>query len=142
MKFLFDENVSPTLVGILAREFPNCTHIRDIGLRGAEDGQIWDHARAQDFMIVSKDTDFRERSYVEGFPPKTIWLDVLAFVRVLAGLNLRVGMSPLSEGQHPSDPELVLGTEPIRDGPRAQGVVQLQHGTDLRVPCAPGVKEA
>jgi len=27
-------------------------------------------------MIVSKDTDFRERSYVEGFPPKIIWLDV------------------------------------------------------------------
>ena len=27
-------------------------------------------------MIVSKDTDFRERSYVEGFPPKVIWLDV------------------------------------------------------------------
>ncbi len=27
-------------------------------------------------VIVSKDTDFRERSYVEGFPPKVIWLDV------------------------------------------------------------------
>lgn len=76
MKLLFDENLSHTLVGILAREFPNCTHIRDIGLRGAEDGQIWDHARAQGFIIVSKDTDFRERSYVEGFPPKIIWLDV------------------------------------------------------------------
>ena len=76
MKFLFDENLSHTLVEILAREFPNCTHNRDIGLRGAEDGQIWDHARAQHFMIVSKDSDFRERSYVEGFPPKIIWLDV------------------------------------------------------------------
>ncbi len=55
MKFLFDENLSHTLVEILAREFPDCTHIRHIGLRGAEDGQIWDHARAQHFMIVSKD---------------------------------------------------------------------------------------
>ncbi len=27
-------------------------------------------------MIVSKDTDFHERSYVEGFPPKVIGLDV------------------------------------------------------------------
>jgi len=25
---------------------------------------------------VSKDTDFRDRSFVEGFPPKIIWLDV------------------------------------------------------------------
>ena len=28
------------------------------------------------YLIISKDTDFRERSYVEGFPPKIIWLDV------------------------------------------------------------------
>lgn len=37
---------------------------------------IWDYAREQRFAIVSKDTDFRERSFVEGFPPKIIWLDV------------------------------------------------------------------
>lgn len=76
MKLLFDENVSHKLVGILAHEFPDSAHVRDVGLRAAADGQIWDHARAQGLMIVSKDTDFRERSYVEGFPPKTIWLDV------------------------------------------------------------------
>ena len=62
--------------GILAHDFPGGAHVRDTGLRAAEDGQIWDHARTQGFMIVSKDTDFRERSYVEGFPPKIIWLDV------------------------------------------------------------------
>ena len=76
MKLLFDENLSHRLVGILAHEFRGCTHVRDIGLRAAADSQIWDHARTQDFVIVSKDTDFRERSYVEGFPPKVIWLDV------------------------------------------------------------------
>ena len=26
--------------------------------------------------LFLKDTDFRERSFVEGFPPKVIWLDV------------------------------------------------------------------
>jgi predicted nuclease of predicted toxin-antitoxin system len=45
-------------------------------LRGGEDLQIWDYARKHGFVITSKDTDFRERSYVEGFPPKVIWLDV------------------------------------------------------------------
>ena len=50
--------------------------MRDVGLRGAEDEQIWAHARAHGLTIVSKDTDFRERSYVESFPPKIIWLDV------------------------------------------------------------------
>ena len=38
--------------------------------------KIWEYAKAHAFMIVSKDTDFRERSFVEGFPPKVIWLDV------------------------------------------------------------------
>jgi len=37
---------------------------------------IWDYPKANDFIIVSKDTDFRERSFVEGFPPKVVWLDV------------------------------------------------------------------
>ena len=76
MKLLFDENVSHTLVGILAHEFPGSSHVRNIGLRGADDGLIWDYALTHGLAIVSKDTDFRERSYVEGFPPKTIWLDV------------------------------------------------------------------
>ena len=76
MRLLFDENLSHKLVGILAHEFPGCAHVTGAGLRAAEDGQIWEHARVQGFMIVSKDTDFRERSYVEGFPPKIIWLDV------------------------------------------------------------------
>jgi len=45
-------------------------------LRGAEDPQVWERARKDGFTIVSKDTDFRERSYVEGAPPNVIWLDV------------------------------------------------------------------
>ncbi len=76
MTLLFDENVSYRLVGNLASEFPGCAHVRDINLRGAEDERIWAHASAHGFVIVSKDTDFRDRSYVEGFPPKIIWLDV------------------------------------------------------------------
>ena len=76
MKLFFDENVSHRLVGMLANEFPGSAHVRDVGLRAAEDSHIWDHARMHGLPIVSKDTDFRERSYVEGFPPKIIWLDV------------------------------------------------------------------
>ena len=76
MKLLFDADVSHKLVQDLASEYSGSTHVRDVGLRGAEDRQIWDYARTHGFVIVSKDTDFRERSYVEGFPPKVIWLDV------------------------------------------------------------------
>ena len=76
MKLLFDENVSAKLVVALASEYPDSAHIRNVGLLGASDQRIWDYARAAGFAIVSKDTDFRERSYVSGFPPKIIWLDV------------------------------------------------------------------
>lgn len=76
MKLLFDENVSPRLARTLSEEFPESIHVRTAGLRGASDQQIWDFARKEGFAIVSKDTDFRERSYVEGSPPKIVWLDV------------------------------------------------------------------
>jgi predicted nuclease of predicted toxin-antitoxin system len=76
VKLLFDANVSHRLVTDLDSEFQGSTHVRDVGLRGAEDRAIWDHARRHGFAIVSKDIDFRERSYVEGAPPKVIWLDV------------------------------------------------------------------
>ncbi len=95
MKLLFDANVSHKLVPDLASEYPSSSHVRDVGLRGAEDRQIWDHARAHGFVIVSKDTDFRERSYLEGFPPKVIWLDVgnagtAAIVALLRGERERI----------------------------------------------------
>lgn len=76
MKILFDENLSPALVARLAAEYPASNHVREVGLRGATDSQIWEYAQAHGFAIASKDTDFRERSFLEGFPPKVIWLDV------------------------------------------------------------------
>ena len=50
MRLLFDENLSHKLVGILAHEFPGCAHVREIGLRAAEDRQIWD----RDFLHYLK----------------------------------------------------------------------------------------
>ena len=76
MKILFDANLSPALVTRLAAEYPGSSHVRDASLRSAADARIWDYAKAHGFVIASKDTDFRERSFVEGFPPKVIWLDV------------------------------------------------------------------
>lgn len=76
MTLLFDANLSPVLVVLLREEYPGSAHVRDVGLRSGTDAEIWDHAKANGFAIVSKDTDFRERSFVEGFPPKVLWLDV------------------------------------------------------------------
>ncbi|MFI5403564.1 MAG: DUF5615 family PIN-like protein [Planctomycetota bacterium] len=76
MKLLFDENLSATLARMLAGEYRGSEHVAKVGLLGADDPKIWEHARTNGFTIVSKDTDFRDRSFVEGQPPKVIWLDV------------------------------------------------------------------
>jgi predicted nuclease of predicted toxin-antitoxin system len=76
VKLLFDANLSPRLVARLLSEYPDSSHVRDVGLRSGSDSQIWDHASTHGFAVVSKDTDFRERSFVQGFPPKVVWLDV------------------------------------------------------------------
>lgn len=74
MKLLFDENLSPRLVGMLSNEFPGSVHVREIGLAAAPDPLVWQFARANQFVIVSKDADFRQRSILFGAPPKVIGL--------------------------------------------------------------------
>jgi predicted nuclease of predicted toxin-antitoxin system len=74
MKLLFDENLSPRLGALLAAQYPGSLHVRDCGLKGAPDQQIWDYARLNDFILVSKDSDFYQRSLFYGSPPKFVWL--------------------------------------------------------------------
>jgi len=76
VKLLFDENLSHRLVAVVGADFPGSAHVREVALLGASDQQIWEFARARDFVVVSKDSDFRQRSFVVGFPPKVVWLDV------------------------------------------------------------------
>jgi predicted nuclease of predicted toxin-antitoxin system len=95
MKILFDADVSPKLPQMLANEHPGSVHVTSVDLRGSDDHQIWEYSRAEGLVIASKDTDFRERSFVEGFPPKVIWLDVgNAGTRVIADLLRRERRTP------------------------------------------------
>jgi predicted nuclease of predicted toxin-antitoxin system len=74
VKLLFDENLSPELVHLLADLFPNSTHVHLCGLSHSDDGAIWEYAKANSFTIVSKDSDFEERCVLFGSPPKLIWV--------------------------------------------------------------------
>ena len=76
MKLLFDQNLSPRLPHTLADIYADSVHVREIGLRDADDSVIWDYAKLNDFTIVSKDSDFQQRSLLYGSPPKFIWLRV------------------------------------------------------------------
>lgn len=74
MKLLFDENLSPRLTSFLSTRFPGSVHVRDVGLARADDETIWTYAKDNGFAIVSKDSDFQQRSIISGFPPKVIWI--------------------------------------------------------------------
>ena len=76
MKLLFDQNLSPSLPQKLSDIYPNSVHIRKVGMRDATDTEIWNYALRNDFTIVSKDSDFQQRSLLFGHPPKFVWLRV------------------------------------------------------------------
>ncbi len=74
MKLLFDENLSLRLAALLADVYPHSAHVHQFGLASADDASIWQYAKDNGFTIVSKDSDFQERSILRGYPPKVIWL--------------------------------------------------------------------
>jgi predicted nuclease of predicted toxin-antitoxin system len=74
VKLLLDQNLSPRLVRTLEGAYPGSTHVRLVGLRDADDAVVWEYARDHNFVIVSKDSDFHQRSFLFGFPPKVIWI--------------------------------------------------------------------
>jgi len=74
MKLLFDENLSPNLPRLVMAAFPGSEHVRETGLKGRTDEDVWNHARLNGFTIISKDKDFYQRALLYGPPPKFIWL--------------------------------------------------------------------
>jgi predicted nuclease of predicted toxin-antitoxin system len=48
--------------------------IRDLGLRDAEDGDIFAAAKEADVVVITKDSDFVELLQRYGPPPQIIWL--------------------------------------------------------------------
>jgi len=74
LKLLLDQNLSYRLLARLEPVFPGTTQIHRLGMEHADDMDIWRFAREQGFVIVTKDSDFFEKTVVLGFPPKVIWL--------------------------------------------------------------------
>ena len=74
MKLLLDNNLSPKLVRQLDALFPDTSHVALLGLDQSSDKVVWQHARDEDYCLVSKDSDFNELLNSKGFPPKVIWI--------------------------------------------------------------------
>jgi len=64
MKLLLDENISSKLVKFFTKYFPESSHIDLLQMQGTTDTSIWEYALAENYIIVSKDNDFRQRSFL------------------------------------------------------------------------------
>ena len=74
MKLLFDQNLAPALTARLADVFPQSIHVRDAGLERADDSQVWHYALEHGLAIVTKDSDFQERSQIATVAPQIVWI--------------------------------------------------------------------
>lgn len=74
MKLLFDQNLSPTLVDRLTDLFPGSSHVFYCGLDKSSDRDVRLYAEVNDFVIVTKDSDYCDLALLFGYPPKIIWI--------------------------------------------------------------------
>ena len=74
MKLLFDQNLSPSLVALLDDVFPGSLHVRQAGLERSDDESVWRFALKRGFAIVTKDSDFQERSQIASSGPRVVWI--------------------------------------------------------------------
>lgn len=76
MKLLLDENLSDRIIARISDLYPESSHVKFLGLTNTEDAVIWEYAKNNSFTIVSKDSDFHQRSLLYGHPPKFIYLRI------------------------------------------------------------------
>ena len=109
MKLLFDENISSKLVKFLIDDFPDSSHIDYLEMRGTTDTSIWELAKSDGYTIISKDNDFRQRSFLFGSPPQVVWLSVgNGGTKVIKNLLLDNILEIKRFGESPTEGLLVL----------------------------------
>lgn len=74
MKLLLDENLSRRLVPFLQHDYPGSNQVVLMGMESASDKEVWQRAKKDGYVIVTRDADFQELSLVWGQPPQVIRL--------------------------------------------------------------------
>jgi predicted nuclease of predicted toxin-antitoxin system len=74
VRLLFDQNLSPLLVEKLGDLYPGSAHVRDFNLSCAPDNDILDLTEQDEFVLVSKDSDFFDPSLIRQRSVKIVWI--------------------------------------------------------------------
>ncbi len=70
-----DAHLSPAIAVWITSTFGiTSIALRDLGLRDAEDTEIFEAAKAEGVVLITKDSDFVDLANRFGAPPKIIWL--------------------------------------------------------------------
>jgi predicted nuclease of predicted toxin-antitoxin system len=70
-----DAHLSPAIATWITSTFDvTAVALRDLGLRDAEDPEIFEAAKAQGVIFMTKDSDFVDLVDRLGTPPQIIWL--------------------------------------------------------------------
>jgi predicted nuclease of predicted toxin-antitoxin system len=77
MKLLVDNQLPAALAWFLSTHGIDCQHVLDIGLESASDQTIWNHARKEGLVIVTKDEDFAQLADRQmSIPPQVLWIRI------------------------------------------------------------------
>ena len=76
MRFLIDAQLPPSLARFLRTLGEEAMPCRDVGLRDADDDEIWRFATAGGFCIVTKDEHFALRHMADPSGPRVVWLRI------------------------------------------------------------------
>jgi predicted nuclease of predicted toxin-antitoxin system len=75
VKIWVDAHLSPRIARWISANFPiSALPLRELGLRAAEDDEIFVAGRVAGVIILTKDSDFIRLLELHGSPPKILWL--------------------------------------------------------------------
>jgi predicted nuclease of predicted toxin-antitoxin system len=75
MTIWVDAQLPPSIAGWLSQNFPvDAAPLRNLGLRDAEDEEIFRAARAASVVVITKDADFVTLLNRLGPPPQVLWI--------------------------------------------------------------------
>ena len=99
-----DAHLPPRLARWITERFGEPAQpLRDVGLREADDPDIWDAARRAGAIVLTKDADFDERVKRLGPPPHIIWLTCgntsEEYLRNLLETQLPVALEMIRHGE-------------------------------------------
>ena len=74
MNFLVDAQLPPALARWIADQGHQATHVFDLGFHTADDPAIWERARNERAVIISKDEDFVDHWLLSAAPVQLVWI--------------------------------------------------------------------